>query len=115
MAGPPDAARERVYLTQLAEDLRETERIMADRDARMEAETHRAFRRLQLSFGQTPRPPRDSVAAWLYGIAYTATPRPVLGTAEALVASGDFGAVADDSLRAAVLRYLDFSREYLAD
>jgi hypothetical protein len=46
---------------------------------------------------------------------YMASPRPVLGTAEALVASGDFGAVRDDSLRAAILRYLDVTRERMVD
>jgi hypothetical protein len=96
-------------------DLRETERIMADRDARMDAGTHYAFSHLLNSFGQRDRPPRDSVMAWFLGIDYTAAPRPVLGTAEALVASGDFGGVADDSLRAAILRYLDLARETMAD
>jgi hypothetical protein len=113
--GRQDAAREQVYLQQLAEDLRETERIMADRDSVMAARTQPNLSRLTLAFGQTPRPPRDSVVAWFSGINYAATPRPVLGTAEALVASGDFGAIADDSLRAAILRYLDLTREYMAD
>ena len=110
-----DAARERVYLTQLAEDLRETERIMDQRDARMAALTGGAVDKLLVSFGTAARPPRDSVVAWLANVAYLATPRPVLGTTEALMASGDFGAIRDDDLVAAITAYYDVNREYLAD
>lgn len=107
-------ATERTYLRQLAADLAETERIVTQRNARM-AQTHAALDRLIRSFDAPERPPPDSVAAWLGRAVYVASPRPVLGTAEALVASGDFGSVADDSLRAAILRYLDGSREILTD
>ena len=110
-----DRERERVYLTQLAEDLRETERIVAQRDARMDSTTHHSLNELFLSFGQPRRPPRDSVVRWLRGMGYTAAPNPVLGTAEALVTSGDIGTVRDDSLRTAILRYLDVTREYVGD
>ncbi|MDX1418533.1 MAG: hypothetical protein R3181_01085 [Rubricoccaceae bacterium] len=110
-----DRERERVYLTQLAEDLRETERIVAQRDVRMESTTHHSLDELYLSFGQPQRPPRDSVVRWLRGIGYTAAPNPVLGTTEALVTSGDIGKVRDDSLRTAVVRYLGVTREYVGD
>ncbi|MFN1836041.1 hypothetical protein AB2B38_012320 [Balneola sp. MJW-20] len=108
-------ARERIYLNQLEADLIETERIMADRDRGMAWYTHRPLTELIVSFGKTPRPPRDSVEQWLTIMDYTATPRPVLGTAESLVASGDFGAIRNHSLRAAILRYLDVARERMAD
>ena len=52
---------------------------------------------------------------WLSRMDYIASPRPVLGTVEALLASGDFGGVRDDSLRAAILRYHDRTREFMAD
>jgi hypothetical protein len=110
-----DRAKEQTYLRQLVADLSETERIMANRDSAMAARTQHSVDQLMISFGTTPRPPRDSVARWLTRMGYTATPRPVLGTAEALVASGDFGAVRSDSLRAAILRYLDVTRERMAD
>ncbi len=114
-SGQQAEAKETVYLRQLVADLSETERIMANRDSTMDRRTHHSVNELFLSFGSRPRPPRDSVEQWMIYIAWTASPRPVLGTAEALVASGDFGAVRDDSLRSAILRYLDVSRERMAD
>lgn len=110
-----DAAKEQTYLRQLAADLAETERIVAERDDRMAVQTHAGFDRLLSSFDAVERPPADSVAAWLRQSLYVASPLPVLGTAEALVATGDLGLIADDSLRAAVLRYLDVSREAVVD
>lgn len=110
-----DAAKERTYLHQLAADLAETERIVADRDARMDAQTHVGLGRLLGSFDHPERPPADSVEAWLRRSMYVAAPLPILGTAEALVASGDLGLIADDSLRASVLRYLDVTRESVID
>ena len=110
-----DRQRERSVLRQLAADLAETERIMADRNAGMAATTEYAIPRLLQAYGQPGRPPKDSLVNWLYRIKYVASPRPITGTAEAIVASGDFGAVRDDSLRAAILRYLDTTRERLAD
>lgn len=110
-----DRAKEQTYLRQLVADLSETERIMANRDSAMARGTQHSVDQLMISFGTTPRPPRDSVARWLTRMSYTATPRPVLGTAEALVASGDINLIRDDSLRAAILRYLDVTRERMAD
>ncbi len=110
-----DRDREQTYLTQLAADLRETEQILANRDERMARSTHHNTDQLMLSFGQAQRPPRNSVSQWLQGIFYTAAPNPVMGTVEALVASGDFGAIRDDSLRASILRYLDVAREWMGD
>ncbi|WP_412061309.1 hypothetical protein [Rubrivirga sp. IMCC45206] len=110
-----DRATEQTYLRQLAADLAETERIVAERDARMDAATHAGLDRLLRSFDAPQRPPADSVAAWLRQALYVASPRPVLGTAEALVATGDLRLLADDALRAAVLRYLDASRENVGD
>ena len=109
-----DRAQEQTYLRQLAADLAETERIVADRDARM-APVYAGIDHLLRSFDTPQRPPPDSVVAWLREALYLAAPRPVLGTAEALVTSGDLGLIADDALRAAILRYLDVNREALQD
>ena len=109
------ADKERTYLRQLAADLAETERIVAERDASMDRRTHDAALNLVAALGAEARPPRDSLARWLSRLDYVASPRPVLGTVEALVASGDFGGVRDDSLRAAILRYQDRTREFMAD
>ena len=110
-----DRQREQGYLHQLAADLAETERIVADRDARMDSTTYVGLARLVNAYGMPDRSPRDSVLAWLGDIHYLPTPRPILGTAEAIVSSGDFGAIRDDSLRAAILRYLDLNRERMDD
>lgn len=110
-----DREREQVYLRQLAADLSETERIVADRDARMDASTHAGLDRLLRSFDTPERPSADSAIAWIRRSFYVASPRPVLGTAEALVASGDLGLIEDDALRAAILRYLDITHETLTD
>jgi len=110
-----DRATEQVYLRQLAADLAETERLVEVRDERMADRTEDGLDRLLASFDAPQRPPSDSVAEWLGNTLYIASPRPILGTAEAMVASGDFGSVADDALRAQILRYLDVSREALAD
>ena len=110
-----DRATEQVYLRQLAADLAETERLVEVRDERMADRTEDGLDRLLASFDAPQRPPSYSVAEWLGNTLYIASPRPILGTAEAMVASGDFGSVADDALRAQILRYLDVSREALAD
>jgi hypothetical protein len=56
----------------------------------------------------------DSLFAW-HGAASTIWPtRPVLGTAEALVATGDLALIRDDSLRTAVTAYLDDLRRLMA-
>jgi hypothetical protein len=113
--GRQDAARERTYLLQLAEDLRQTEAIMDERDQLMNSLTGGAVERLIRSFGEADRPPPDSVAAWLSNVAYLATPRPVLGTTEALMNAGDFGAIGNDRLVTAITAYYAVNREYLAD
>lgn len=110
-----DADRERAYLRQLADDLAETEAIMDYRDARMDVQTHYGLERLLGSLESRPRPPADSVAAWLKRSMYIASPRPVLGTAEAISSAGDLGLIRSDSLRAGLLGYLDVNREAVED
>lgn len=110
-----DEVRERTYLTQLAADLRETESRMDSRDARAASQSYYGIDRLIQAFGDAGRPPKDSVLAWLQRSLYTPSPRPVLGTAEGLVESGDLTILTDDSLRVAVSAYVDASKERLAD
>ena len=109
-----DAAREQTYLRQLAADLAETERLIATVDSVRYTRYIPAASRLVRSFGHTPKPPADSVLAWL-PVAWTLrAQRPVLGTVHALVSSGDLSLVRDDSLRSAIIAYLDLN-EYLLD
>lgn len=102
------AAQERSYLVQLAEDLRETERIMTAADS-AELAANRAVGRLERAFYLSGRPPRDSLLTWIYGSSWIRPVRPVLGTAEALVSTGDLRLIRDDSLRSAVTAVVEMS------
>lgn len=112
--GRQDAAEERAYLRQLAADLRETERAARDADAYLRP-VDRAGTLLWLSFYGPEAAPRDSLLAWAERSAWTSTVRPVVGTAEALVATGDLALIRDDSLRTAVTAYLETTRGRLYD
>jgi len=105
-----DREKEQVYLRQLSLDLVETER-RADSIGLMMAPLTRAPRRLAQAHFLPEPPPRDSVITWasLAPVYYEVSP--VLGTAEALVATGDIGIIRDDSLRTAITAYLEVSRE----
>lgn len=112
--GLQDAAKERAYLRQLAADLRETERAADAADAFLQP-VDRAGSLLWLAFYEADAPPRDSLLAWAERAMWTSTVRPVLGTAEALVATGDLALVRDDSLRTAITAYLERTRGRLYD
>ena len=107
-----DAARERTYLLQLAADLRETERVMDDADAYLRLRDQ-AGTRLVHAFYQPEPPSEDSLVAWLRTALRLRPASPVLGTAEALVATGDLGLIRDDSLRSAITAYLDETRQWV--
>jgi len=103
-----DADKEQTYLRQLAVDLAETERAIT--------EAHEVTRRFALAthslhraFYTPERPPRDSVLVWAGLSAFFQEGRPVLGTVEALVTTGDLSLIRSDSLRAAILTYLEAS------
>ena len=102
--------KEQTYLRQLSRDLAETERQAEDLEQTM-APLMRGPRRLAQAYFLPDPPPRDSVITWamLAPVYYEVSP--VLGTAEALVASGDIGLIRDDSLRTAITAYLEQARE----
>ncbi len=112
--GRQDVAAERAYLRQLAADLRETEGA-ADRADAFLRPVDRAGSLLWLAFYQAHPPPRDSLLALAEQAMWTATLRPLTGTAEALVATGDLALIRDDSLRTAVTAYLEQTRGRLYD
>jgi hypothetical protein len=112
--GRQDAETERAYLRQLAADLRETEAAATQADAYLRP-VDRAGSLLWLAFYEAPPPPRDSLLAWAERSLWTSSVRPVLGTAEALVATGDLALIRDDSLRTAVTAYLETTRGRLYD
>ena len=101
-----ERVQEQAYLHHLAADLRETERRMLDVDAfnRPRGEALVKFLR---AFSAVPRPPIDSLLRWGWQARYTEFSSPVVGTAEALVSSGDIRLIRNDSLRTAITAYLD--------
>jgi hypothetical protein len=104
-----DLTRERIYLDQLTTDLSETERMLMSADSTLapiiatNSKIVRAF--------HTPNPPLDSLAPWIQAALFFNEYRPVLGTAEALIASGDLALIRDPVLRSAITKYVDLSRE----
>ena len=112
--GRDDRAREREYLRQLQADLRETERLVL-RDDSIHRTRDRAGVMLLHAFFTPERPPRDSVLVWALNATWYEPRRPILGTAEALVATGDLRLLRDNALRAAVTAYLAESRTVTAE
>ncbi|WP_412061322.1 hypothetical protein [Rubrivirga sp. IMCC45206] len=105
-----DQDKEQTYLRQLSRDLAETERLAVDL-ARTMAPLERAPRRLAQAYFHPEPPPRDSVVHWAAVAPAYWEISPVLGTAEALVSTGDIGLIRDDSLRIAITAYLEKARE----
>ncbi|GAB5536854.1 MAG: hypothetical protein Rubg2KO_31030 [Rubricoccaceae bacterium] len=110
-----DHAKEQTYLRQLAADLTETERIVAAEDSLRYARTLPSVRRLLLSFGHDPKPPADSVLAWYPNAWRQGYTRPVLSTVNALVSSGNVDLIRNDSLRLAIITYLDLNEELMEE
>ncbi|WP_412061286.1 hypothetical protein [Rubrivirga sp. IMCC45206] len=110
-----DAAREQTYLRQLTADLAETERLVAAEDSVRFARTLPAARKLLRSFGYEPKPPADSILTWFPDAWRFGFLRPVLGTSNALVSSGTIDLIRDDSLRSAIVAYLDLNEELMEE
>ena len=108
-----DRVKEQTYLRQLAADLTETERIITETDSTRYAQWVPAASRLVRSFGHDPKPPADSILAWFPNAWTLQARRPVLGTTRALVSSGDLHLIQDDSLRTAIIAYLDRNESLL--
>jgi hypothetical protein len=73
-----------------------------------------AAARFVRAFYEPERPPRDSVLAWYRRASSYETVRPVTGTVEALIVTGDLNLLRSDRARAAVSAYLDHSRRLVA-
>lgn len=109
-----DRAHEREYLLQLVADLRATERMVMQADS-VHAVRDRAGVMLLHAFFTPERPPRDSVLVWALNATWYEPRRPIMGTAEALVATGDLTLLQDHALRAAVTAYLAENRLAMAE
>ena len=105
-----DRGRERIYLTQLLGDLRETERLMDAADS-VNAPWDRSLEALVQTFRVAAVPERDSILRWSLDVQFD-DPAPVLGTADALVETGDLQLIRDPEIRSAVTSYLSKAREY---
>lgn len=106
-----DRASERAYLGQLAADLQETERRFAEADQRV-AFADEGRTRLLHAFWEPDASPKDSVLSWADVAAYYEDPRSVLGTVTALLSTGDFNLVRDDSIRSAVTGFAEAEERY---
>lgn len=111
--GRRSAEAERSYLAQLEEDMRGTERIVAEIDAQNQA-GDLAGVRLMRAFYMTTPPPRDSILGWYVRSNQYELARPVTATAEALVTTGDLNLIRSDGVRAAVATYLEASGRLVA-
>ena len=111
-----DVAREQTYLRQLASDLHETLRLVERADSIHTADRsdRAAANAIQMYYLPEP-PPRDSVIEWLIRPSWIQIVTPLLGTADALISSGDLGLVRDDSLRAGITAYVARSRQLIDD
>lgn len=107
--GRQEASREGAYLRQMAADLRETERRLGESD-RLARDGERAGALLVRAYYSPEAPPADSVLAWLRRANPYEAARPVTGTIEALVLTGDLNLIRDAGVRAAVTGYLDEAR-----
>ena len=110
-----DRSRERTYLRQIVTDLAETERLIAAEDSIRYDTVIPSARRLIRSFGHEPKPPADSVLAWFPSAWRYGFLRPLLGTASALISSGNIDLIQDDSLRSAIVAYVDLNEELMEE
>ena len=111
--GRADASKERSYLRQLAADLRETEAAIERADS-LSAVSDATFVRVIRAYHMATPPPQDSLFGWVtQGIFRPRSPKPVLGTAQALVSSGDLTLVRNDVLRSEITAYLEESQSLL--
>ena len=105
-----DVVREQAYLRQVLGDLAETEETLLRVDS-LSQESIRAGMTLQRAFHLPQRPPQDSLYAWWQTSLGMHSARPVVGTAEARVSSGDITLVRNDSLRSSIVSYVENVKE----
>ena len=112
--GRQEADLERAYLEQLHADLVASEEGLAGAVWFFEVRASAAAGIVH-SFWQDDLPPQDSLATWMLRSLTSWRFRPALGTAEAIVSTGDLRLVSDDSLRTMTVRYIDNIEANLED
>jgi type II secretory pathway pseudopilin PulG len=109
--GIDEAKRADVFLHQLVSDLVSTEKQMADAAGRtLESEQFAEYVANSFESGQFPD--IEELREWLAGMRYVDNPVPVLGTAEALVSTGDLRHIAQAQARSNITSYLSRSRDF---
>ena len=99
------------YLHQLSNDLRNTEEKMAAA-AVSNAALENATNQLVAAFEGSEPVELDMFRQWLFEISFVDNPVPVLGTAEALIFTGDLRLVRNPHTRSEITQYLSRSRDY---
>ena len=112
--GRQNSARERAYLHQLHADLLASERQLEAAAGFFREHAHAAAK-VSHAFWRSQRPAEDSLVRWLWSPLSSARVRPVLGTARALVSSGDLDLIRSDSIRSGVLDYIESVEAHLED
>jgi hypothetical protein len=110
-----DAAAEKAYLTQLTKDLRETGRTLQEAlDQDIEHKTTNA----ELLAALYRPEPLELASARLWfkrSTGWFSDPRPVLGTIDTLIATGDIGLIRDPELRSRIMAYASLVTSDMAE
>jgi hypothetical protein len=111
--GRADITREQSYLHQLLADLTTNERDLAEAVDFFDQRASASARVLHRFWQETPRAD-DAFVDDLSLPRTTRRFRPVLGTAEALISSGDLNLIRSDAVRAAILGYVESTKTPIA-
>lgn len=112
--GRADITREQSYLRQLLADLTTNERDLAEAVEFFDQRAGASARVLHRFWQDTPA----ADEAFVEDLSLPRTTRrfrPVLGTAEALISSGDLNLIRSDAVRAAILDYVESTKTHLED
>ncbi len=104
-----DATKEQQYLEQLSYELQTTVDLMNAADSVSTAVELQQAKAIQ-SFYKPIVTDRDSIYNWIgFGVIQPNIPTPILGTAKALVSTGDFSLISNQSLKFEISKFVDMS------
>lgn len=108
-----DTDLEKIYLEQLIADLEETERKMANASQHQVTKVGQAAAESLLTAFENPEVAElDRINQLLIEMAGFSNPVPVLGTFEALIATGDLKLIRNAEIRSAITLYLSRARDF---
>jgi hypothetical protein len=106
--------REAAYLGQLLADLDQTDLLVTSADEYMR-NGDRAAELLVHSFRESPPTSLDSIHSWVdAAFGWKESPRMIVATAQALMATGDLTLIRSDAVRAGIVSYLEVAHEHEA-